>query len=108
MEHRQKRVSRKYRLMSLIAALLVVTACTGDEAGGTPRPPAAEGGEGEGVEVVAWFNGETVPGDEFGALEARWSGPLRTTSGAMQSSPTCCGWPTPASSSRTWSRSTPA
>ena len=68
MEHGQRRVNRKYRLMSLIAALLVVTACTGDEAGDTTTPSAE--GEGEGVEVVAWFNGETVPGDEFAALEA--------------------------------------
>ena len=68
MDHGQERVSRKYRLISVIAALLVVTACTGDEAGDTTAP-AAEGG-GEGVEVAAWFNGETVPGDEFAALEA--------------------------------------
>ena len=68
MKHRQKRSSRKFRLMSAMTALLVVTACTGDEAGDTTTS-AAEG-EGEGVEVVAWFNGETVPGDEFAALEA--------------------------------------
>jgi len=47
---------------------MVFTACNGDTAEDTTT--SAAGGDGEGVQVVAWFNGETVPADEFGALEA--------------------------------------
>ena len=59
----------KRMIALLVAALLVVAACDGGGAGDTTTS-AAGGGEAEGVEVVAWFNGETVPADEFGALEA--------------------------------------
>jgi ABC-type glycerol-3-phosphate transport system substrate-binding protein len=58
----------KLRSVAVIAALLIVTACGGNSAGDTTTAPAA--GAEEGVEVAAWFNGETVPGDEFAALEA--------------------------------------
>lgn len=48
-------------------ALVAFAACNGGGAGeGTTTTPA----DGEGVVVGAWFNGETVPGDEFAALEA--------------------------------------
>jgi ABC-type glycerol-3-phosphate transport system substrate-binding protein len=52
----------------LAISLLVVAACGG--AAEDTTNSAAAGGDGEGIQVVAWFNGETVPADEFGALEA--------------------------------------
>jgi multiple sugar transport system substrate-binding protein len=62
--------SQKRTLMTiLVVTMLVVAACTGGDDGDTTTSASA-GGEGEGAEIVAWFNGETVPGDEFGALEA--------------------------------------
>jgi ABC-type glycerol-3-phosphate transport system substrate-binding protein len=53
----------------MVIAMLVLAACNGD-AGDETTTSAATGGDGEGVEVVAWFNGETVPADEFASLEA--------------------------------------
>jgi ABC-type glycerol-3-phosphate transport system substrate-binding protein len=53
----------------LVVSMLVLAACS-DEGGDGTTTSAAAGGAGEGVEVVAWFNGETVPADQFGALEA--------------------------------------
>ena len=67
MESRAKR--RLRRLSASVAMLLLVAACNGGGAEDTTTS-AATGGEGEGAQVVAWFNGETVPADEFGALEA--------------------------------------
>ncbi|HWN07807.1 MAG TPA: hypothetical protein VNO50_00730, partial [Pyrinomonadaceae bacterium] len=51
-------------MIAVIAALvLVLAACNGgDDEGG-------EGGDGGPVEVTVWFNGESVPEDEFGQLE---------------------------------------
>jgi ABC-type glycerol-3-phosphate transport system substrate-binding protein len=54
----------------LVAGLLVVAACDAGGEEGDTSTSAATGAEGDGVEIVAWFNGETVPADEFGALEA--------------------------------------
>ena len=51
----------------LAISLLVVAACNGAAEDTTT---AAAGGDGEVIQVVAWFNGETVPADEFAALEA--------------------------------------
>jgi ABC-type glycerol-3-phosphate transport system substrate-binding protein len=70
MEHREKRVirQRRRRLMAvMLTSMLVVAACTDGGAEDTTTTAGA-GGE-DGVEVVAWFNGETVPGDEFAPLE---------------------------------------
>jgi ABC-type glycerol-3-phosphate transport system substrate-binding protein len=69
MENRKKKVSRGTRFLTAITVMILLAACTGGDAGDTTTS-AATGGEGEGVSVVAWFNGETVPADEFGALEA--------------------------------------
>ncbi|HSL26155.1 MAG TPA: extracellular solute-binding protein [Acidimicrobiia bacterium] len=61
---------RRRALVGLcVLALLVLAAC-GDEGAEGTSTTAAGGGEGEGAEIVAWFNGETVPADEFGALAA--------------------------------------
>ena len=56
------------RIAVVAICLLVVAACNG--AAEDTTTSAAAGGDGEGVQVVAWFNGETVPADEFAALEA--------------------------------------
>jgi ABC-type glycerol-3-phosphate transport system substrate-binding protein len=69
MERREKQANRRMRRLTAVMAMLVVAACTSGDAGDTTISAAAEG-EGEGAQVVAWFNGETVPGDEFAALEA--------------------------------------
>ncbi|HEU4751335.1 MAG TPA: hypothetical protein VFT54_09770, partial [Acidimicrobiia bacterium] len=53
-----------WRHLAAILTVLVVAACAGDGAGETTTPT------GNGAEIVVWFNGETVPGDEFAALEA--------------------------------------
>jgi len=64
MEARWKRT-----LLSIaVASMLVVAACTGGDDGDDTTTSAAAGGEGESATVVAWFNGETVPADEFGTL----------------------------------------
>ena len=71
MESRGTRVvrQRRIRLIAItVISTMVFTACNGDTAEDTTT--SAAGGDGEGVQVVAWFNGETVPADEFGALEA--------------------------------------
>jgi ABC-type glycerol-3-phosphate transport system substrate-binding protein len=49
----------------MLISLLVVAACAAED-----TATSAAGGDGEGAQVVAWFNGETVPADEFAALEA--------------------------------------
>lgn len=51
------------KVMALMAALmLVLAACNGGD--------EDEGGDDGGpVEVTVWFNGESIPADEFGALE---------------------------------------
>jgi ABC-type glycerol-3-phosphate transport system substrate-binding protein len=70
MESRGKRVDRQGRsqpIAIMVISLLVVAACTG---GAEDPTTSAAGGEGEGAQVVAWFNGETVPADEFATLEA--------------------------------------
>lgn len=59
------------RVVAAIALLvLLVAACSGadDTAAGGDGTEAA-GGEGGDTTVTAWFNGETVPTDEFAALE---------------------------------------
>jgi ABC-type glycerol-3-phosphate transport system substrate-binding protein len=53
----------------LVLVLLAVAACA-DEGADSTSTTAAGGGGGEGGDIIAWFNGETVPADEFGALEA--------------------------------------
>jgi ABC-type glycerol-3-phosphate transport system substrate-binding protein len=63
---------RTRRFIVLVAVVvLALSACTGadDETGGDEE---ASGGAGDGdaVVVTAWFNGESVPADEFAALEA--------------------------------------
>jgi multiple sugar transport system substrate-binding protein len=47
-------------------ALVLVAACNG----GAGQETTTTGGAADGIEVGAWFNGETVPADEFGSLEA--------------------------------------
>lgn len=47
--------------MLATALILVLAACEGEDAGETE--------EGGPVELTAWFNGESVPADEFGALD---------------------------------------
>ncbi len=69
MMFRRRRGARQ-RLMALLALVVAFGACNGgasEDGEGTTAPGAT--GEGDGVEIVAWFNGETVPADEFGALE---------------------------------------
>ena len=78
-----------HRWLRLLAAmtglLLLLAACGGDAedvddgAAGdatdtttdatTDATAAADGGSGEPVEIVVWFNGETVPSDDFAQLE---------------------------------------
>ena len=67
---------RPRRLLALVAVALLVLAACGGAQEAPEEEPAAEGGseggaaEGGGETVVtAWFNGETVPADEFAALE---------------------------------------
>ena len=69
MENRKKRVRRSRRYLAAVTVMVLLAACTGGDDGDTTTSAAA-GGEGEGVSVAAWFNGETVPADEFAALEA--------------------------------------
>lgn len=58
------RRSSSWRLSILgVALLLVGTACAG---GGSTT--TGGGGDGEAVEITVWFNGETVPPDEFASL----------------------------------------
>ncbi|MGH8915254.1 MAG: ABC transporter substrate-binding protein [Acidimicrobiia bacterium] len=55
------------RLIAIaVVVMLVLAACDG---GAETTTTSGATGEGDG-QVVAWFNGETVPADEFGALEA--------------------------------------
>jgi ABC-type glycerol-3-phosphate transport system substrate-binding protein len=68
MESTRKRVDRQRRsqpIAIMLISLLVVAACATED-----TATSAAGGDGEGAQVVAWFNGETVPADEFAALEA--------------------------------------
>ncbi len=61
---------RSRRLIAIGAVFMVMVAACGDgDAEGATTTGA--GGDGDTVEVVAWFNGETVPADEFAALEAQ-------------------------------------
>lgn len=63
---------RKRHVIALAATVVLgLTAC-----GGAQDPGQAEGSEGDGAAggggptvITAWFNGETVPTDEFAALE---------------------------------------
>jgi ABC-type glycerol-3-phosphate transport system substrate-binding protein len=59
------------RLIGIMAInILVLAACNGGSAvdgDGTTTPGASA--DGDAVEVVVWFNGETVPADGFAALE---------------------------------------
>jgi len=69
---RAKRMDRQRRsqlIAIMVISMLVLAACNGG-AGDETTTSAAAGGDGEGVPVVAWFNGETVPADEFASLEA--------------------------------------
>lgn len=69
MESRGKRVDRQRRsqpIAIMVISMLVVAACAG--AAEDTTTSAAAGGD--AAQVVAWFNGETVPADEFAALEA--------------------------------------
>jgi ABC-type glycerol-3-phosphate transport system substrate-binding protein len=62
---------RDRRFIALVAVLvLVLAACGGaDEAEGDGASEGGGGGGGEGTVITAWFNGESVPADEFAALE---------------------------------------
>jgi ABC-type glycerol-3-phosphate transport system substrate-binding protein len=59
-----------HKLSATLAALLLVLAACGEDGGtettaaGTTAAP-----DGEPVEITLWFNGETVPPDEFASLE---------------------------------------
>lgn len=56
----------------LLAATLLLAACGGGGGGDDPSEPAGDAGSdaaGGDVTIVAWFNGETVPSDEFAPLE---------------------------------------
>jgi ABC-type glycerol-3-phosphate transport system substrate-binding protein len=64
----EARSVRKLQSVAVVAVMLLVVGCGGSSAGDTTTAPAAAAED--GVEVVAWFNGETVPGDQFAALEA--------------------------------------
>ena len=55
-------------IASVSISLLIMAACNG--AAEDTTTSAAAGAAEEGAEVVAWFNGETVPADAFAALEA--------------------------------------
>ena len=57
--------------IAFMAVLTVVVAACGTAAEDSTTTSADAGGDGNGdsVEIVAWFNGETVPADEFAALE---------------------------------------
>jgi ABC-type glycerol-3-phosphate transport system substrate-binding protein len=60
---------QRSQLIAIVSiSMLVMAACTG--AAEDTTTSAAAGAAGEGAQVVAWFNGETVPADEFAALEA--------------------------------------
>jgi ABC-type glycerol-3-phosphate transport system substrate-binding protein len=63
------RQRRSHLIAIMVISMLVLAACNGGAADETTTSAAA-GGDGEGVQVVAWFNGETVPADEFASLEA--------------------------------------
>ncbi|HSO49914.1 MAG TPA: extracellular solute-binding protein [Acidimicrobiia bacterium] len=63
------RQRRSHLIAIMVISMLVLAACNGG-AGDETTTSAAAGGDGEGVQVVAWFNGETVPADEFASLEA--------------------------------------
>lgn len=58
------------RLTTLVAVIVTLGACTGG-AGEDDVTTSGGSGDGDSVEIVAWFNGETVPADEFAALEAQ-------------------------------------
>ncbi len=61
---------RTLRLVALVAVFTLVAAACAD--GDSEETTTTDAGDGEGtVEVVAWFNGETVPADQFAALEAQ-------------------------------------
>lgn len=68
-EKRTGRESRSSLIAILVICMLVAAACADEAGDGTTTSAAGEGEDG-GVEIVAWFNGETVPADEFAALEA--------------------------------------
>ena len=66
---RMDRQRRSHLIAIMVISMLVLADCNGG-AGDETTTSAAAGGDGEGVQVVAWFNGETVPADEFASLEA--------------------------------------
>lgn len=63
-----RRTSHQTRVALTAMMLILIAACAGDGADEATTTSGA-GDDGDGA-VVAWFNGETVPADEFGALEA--------------------------------------
>ena len=71
--HRQAVRTQRWTAMRLAAlaavATLVLAACGGGEEGGGDDGGSESAGGGENVTITAWFNGETVPSDEFAALE---------------------------------------
>ena len=71
LSHAVRRTPRRSRrLLALIAVVaLVVAACGGAEETGDGGGADAGGDDGGPVTITAWFNGETVPADEFAALE---------------------------------------
>ena len=66
----RERTGNRYgiRFAAVIMVMTLVAACAGDSAEETTT--SAGGDTGDGVPIVVWFNGETVPSDEFAALEA--------------------------------------
>lgn len=74
MTHRtstRPRMRRRPGLVAAAALALIVAACGGDdpEAADTTAAGGGDGGDGGGAEVTIWFNGESVPADEFAAVE---------------------------------------
>lgn len=63
-----RRTSHQTRVALTAMMLILIAACAGDGAD-EATTTSGTGDDGDGA-VVAWFNGETVPADEFGALEA--------------------------------------
>ncbi|MDH3194033.1 MAG: extracellular solute-binding protein [Acidimicrobiia bacterium] len=58
-------------MASVIALFMVLGACSGSESTADTTGAPAGGGD-DPVEVTIWFNGESIPSDEFAALEAEY------------------------------------
>jgi arabinogalactan oligomer/maltooligosaccharide transport system substrate-binding protein len=72
--HPAHRAPWRHRSALVAVVVLVLAACGGAQESPDEGGAAATGGgggeqEGGGTVITAWFNGETVPADEFAALE---------------------------------------